>query len=364
MFRLLAENVKDYAIFIVDPSRHILSWSRGAERLLGFSEEEIVGRQCDAFFTPEDVERGIPQRELDQALATGRGDDDRWHQRKDGTRFWASGAVTPLKDEAGRLRGFAKIMRDRTELKQAEDELAASRGRLQALFDNTLDAVLLADDRGRYVDANPAACTLLGYGRDELLRLGVADVTPPPDAEAGRAAWAAFLRDGRQEGEFTARRRDGTTVAVEFRAVANVQPGLHLSVLRDVTDRRRADAVLRQRDAQLRRLLESNAIGLIVADFRGKVVQANDAFLEMVGYDRADLDAGRVNFAAMTPPEYRPLDERAMAEMRRAGRHAPFEKEYVRRDGTRVPVLVGTAYLGGEAGDDLGVGFIVDLSEQ
>src|SRR4051794_4979266 len=116
MFRLLAENVRDYALFIVDPRRHVLSWSKGAERLLGFTEGEIVGQRCDRFFTPEDVRDGVPQRELDEALAPGRGDDDRWHVRKDGSRFWSSGSVTPLRDEGGVLRGFAKVMRDRTDL--------------------------------------------------------------------------------------------------------------------------------------------------------------------------------------------------------------------------------------------------------
>src|SRR3954454_24970401 len=106
MFRLLAENVRDYAIFVVDPHRHVLSWSKGAERLLGFAEAEIIGQKCDLFFTPEDVQAGEPQRELDGALAAGRGDDDRWHLRKDGTRFWSSGMVPPLRDEGGFLRGF------------------------------------------------------------------------------------------------------------------------------------------------------------------------------------------------------------------------------------------------------------------
>ena len=115
-------------------------------------------------------------------------------------------------------RGLRQAVIDH--LKRAQDELADSRRRLQALFDNALDAVLLADDRGRYVDANPAACTLLGYTRDELLALGVADITPAPDIDAGRAAWAAFLRDGRQEGEYTVCRKDGTAAVVEFRAAA------------------------------------------------------------------------------------------------------------------------------------------------
>jgi PAS domain S-box-containing protein len=189
MFRLLAENVVDYAVFVVDPHRRVLSWSKGAERLLGFSEQEILGKPCDCFFTPEDVRQGVPQREMDEALATGRGEDDRWHLRRDGSRFWSSGVVTPLRDEGGGLRGFAKVMRDRTDLKRAA-EAGRERERqlhlltdrapvLIALFDTALDAILLADDRGRYVDANPAACTLLGYDREELLQRGVLDVTPP-----------------------------------------------------------------------------------------------------------------------------------------------------------------------------------------
>ena len=279
MFRLLAESVLDYAIFIVSPDGRVLSWNRGAERLLGFTAAEIVGRACDLFFTPEDVTAGVPRRELNEALATGRGDGDRWHVRKDGTRFWSSGTVTPLRDEGGRLCGFAKVMRDRTDLKRAEDELASNQKRLQALFDTTLDAVLLADDRGRYVDANPAACTLLGYDRGELLRLGVSDVTPAPHADARRIAWDAFLRDGRREGEYTIRRKDGTTAVVEFRAVANVQPGLHLSVLRDVTERGRVQAALERSEARLAAVFDALPVGVGVTDAAGAVVLSNREML-------------------------------------------------------------------------------------
>jgi PAS domain S-box-containing protein len=128
MFRLLAENVKDYAIFIMDGARHVLIWTKGAQRLLGYEEAEIVGRPSDLFFTAEDVQAGIPEEEVQRALTTGRGEDDRWHVRKDGSRFWSSGVVTPLWDEADNLRGFAKIMRDRTDLKQAQDALREQYG--------------------------------------------------------------------------------------------------------------------------------------------------------------------------------------------------------------------------------------------
>jgi PAS domain S-box-containing protein len=123
LFRLLAENVRDYAIFIIDPQGTVVSWSRGGERLLGYTEAEILGQHFRRFFTPEDIAKGDPERELSQAAKTGRGEDDRWHIRKDGSRFWCSGVLTRLDEDGGRVRGFAKIMRDLTAQKRLEDEL-------------------------------------------------------------------------------------------------------------------------------------------------------------------------------------------------------------------------------------------------
>jgi PAS domain S-box-containing protein len=121
-FRLLLENVKDYAIFFLDTEGRIIRWSLGAERILGYQEAEILGQPSSVIFTPEDLQQGVDQQELEQAVTEGRAEDERWHIRKDGTRFWASGITTPLRDETGQLRGFSKIMRDFTERKQAEDE--------------------------------------------------------------------------------------------------------------------------------------------------------------------------------------------------------------------------------------------------
>jgi PAS domain S-box-containing protein len=121
-FHLLLENVKDYAIFFLDTERRITRWSLGAERILGYQEAEILGQPGSIIFTPEDVQKGADKQELEKAEAEGRAEDERWHLRKDGSLFWATGFVTPLRDETGQLRGFAKIMRDTTEHKQAEDE--------------------------------------------------------------------------------------------------------------------------------------------------------------------------------------------------------------------------------------------------
>jgi PAS domain S-box-containing protein len=123
-FRTLVEQVKDYAIFMTDISGRATSWNEGVQRVFGFTEEEFVGIDIlSQIFTPEDVENGVPQKELAEASATGTGHNDRWMRRKDGTHFWASGITTALYDSAKRQIGFTKVVRDLTAEKQTEQAL-------------------------------------------------------------------------------------------------------------------------------------------------------------------------------------------------------------------------------------------------
>lgn len=120
--RLMMENVKDYAIIFIDTENRFSSWNLGAQRILGYEESEVIGASGSIIFVPEDLETNAPERELERARLEGRADDERWHLRKDGTRFWGSGVVTPLRDEEGQLQGFAKVLRDDTQRKHAEEE--------------------------------------------------------------------------------------------------------------------------------------------------------------------------------------------------------------------------------------------------
>ncbi len=130
--RLMEESVKEYAIFYTDTHGKVTFWSRGAERLFGYTEPEIIGRDAAVLFTPEDRQQGIPQREMNQAVETGNGEDVRWHLRKGGTRIFLNGVVTPMHDRAGGLRGFAKVARDVTDRKLIEDEVRAAREEAEA----------------------------------------------------------------------------------------------------------------------------------------------------------------------------------------------------------------------------------------
>ncbi|WP_291412672.1 PAS domain-containing sensor histidine kinase [Actinophytocola sp.] len=122
-FRLLVGSVLDYAIFMLDPTGHVLSWNAGAERIKGYTAEEIIGEHFSVLYPPEDVAAGKPRRELETAVAEGRLDDEGWRIRKDGTPFWAHVVITALHDDTGRLRGFGKVTGDLTERRTAEQQL-------------------------------------------------------------------------------------------------------------------------------------------------------------------------------------------------------------------------------------------------
>jgi len=129
-YRLMVESVEDYAIFTMDPEGRVASWNPGAERLLGYRADEILGREGAIFFTPDEAAKGVPEQEMKTAAEKGRASDDRWHVRQDGTYFFASGITSPLRDRTGALRGYVKVMRDRTDRKRLDEEL---RHRAEAL---------------------------------------------------------------------------------------------------------------------------------------------------------------------------------------------------------------------------------------
>src|SRR5690606_17748142 len=181
--RLLVENVRDYAVFFIDSERRVRQWNAGAERLLGYTEAEILGEKADRFFTPEDIAAGQPEKEIEQALATGRGVDDRWHVRKDGSRFWSAGILTPLRDEAGTVHGFGKIMRDHTSLRLAEQARRDTEARLQTLADNLPRGAVYQAVRDS--SGAPTRFTYMSAGIERMLGVSPAEAVADSSAVYG-----------------------------------------------------------------------------------------------------------------------------------------------------------------------------------
>ena len=128
-FRFIVESATEFAIFTTDLAGRVDSWNSGAQRILGYDEHEILGQDCRLVFTPEDNAMDQPDREMHSALTRGSGSDERWHLRKGGERFWASGLMMPLRDDAGTVRGYLKILRDMTRQKRTDEALRASEER-------------------------------------------------------------------------------------------------------------------------------------------------------------------------------------------------------------------------------------------
>jgi len=277
-FRLLVDHVVDFPVFALDTEGRVRSWSRGAEGLLGYAREEVLGQPGDRFYTPEDVRDGVPERERRQALATGRGEDDRWHVRKDGSRFWSGGVLTPLRDEAGTLQGFAKIMSDRTDWWHAEQARLQSEARTAAVLEAALDAIVTIDQGGNVVEFNPAAERMFGYARSAVLGRDMASlIIPPRLREAHRRGLAHYLATGEgpvlnRRVEIEAVRADGTEFPVEL-AITRVPvggPPHFTAYLRDITERQARE---RRRATQLA-LTQALAEAPTVRDAAPRVVRA------------------------------------------------------------------------------------------
>lgn len=175
-----------------------------------------------------------------------------------------------------------------------EAALADTQLRLHALFNNARDAILLADDDARIVDANPAACSLLAHSREAVLRMTVFDITPVPDRAHGQALWRSFVETGGdQSGEYPLLREDGKCLTVEYRAVANILPGLHLSILRDVTERKQVEDLIRKQQAELVHMARLSLAGELATGLAHELNQPLTAIVNYVNACRRLLGSGQ-----------------------------------------------------------------------
>jgi PAS domain S-box-containing protein len=190
----IIRSATDYAIISLDAQTAITTWSPGAEALLGWRADEIIGQSGRLIFTPEDREHGVPEQEMAQALEKGRAEDERWHFRKDGSRFWGSGLMVPMK--AGAPPGFVKIMRDRTSERAAELALRRSEERFRVLVENVPQLVWRSRRLGHRTWASPQWVAFTGLSREKSAGRGWVDTIHPGDRDLTAEAWREADRQG------------------------------------------------------------------------------------------------------------------------------------------------------------------------
>ena len=213
--RLMIESARDFAIFTFTPDNRVASWNSGAERMFGYQDADIIGQHGAILFVPEDQAAGMPMQELETAKATGRADDERWHQRKDGSRFFVSGVCSPIYDETETLVGFTKVARDITERKQAVDELArqAEENRVQAML-LELSHVLIRDLEGRILFWNRGTQALYGWSKEEAIGQVCHQLLKARYSEPLEHVSRQLVDEGRWQGEVGHTCKDGREIIV------------------------------------------------------------------------------------------------------------------------------------------------------
>jgi PAS domain S-box-containing protein len=248
-FRLLVSDVKDYGIFMLDPTGHIASWNQGAERINGYKADEIVGRHFSCFYPPEEAQKGKPERELRTAATEGRYEEEGWRIRKDGSRFWATVVITALTDRTGKLRGFSKITRDITERKRTQNLLQETEERHRKLFENNPHPTWVYDrETLRFLAVNHAAVTKYGYSVDEFLAMTIKDIRPPESVPSLLES-VGGLREGTEKfGVWKHLKKDGTDIDAEITSYAMnfADRAAVVVVAVDVTQRKRDEAEKRK----------------------------------------------------------------------------------------------------------------------
>jgi PAS domain S-box-containing protein len=212
LYRLLIDQVKDYALFVLDAEGRVVTWNAGAERIKGYTADEIIGQHFSVFYPEEVIRSGWPEHELKVASAEGRFEDEGWRVRKDTSRFWASVVITALRGADGKLVGFAKVTRDLTERKRQEEALRQSEERFRLLVEGVVDyAIFMLDQEGRVASWNSGAERMKGYSRDEILGERFSRFYLQEDVEVGKP-WDTLsiaLHSGRAEDEGWRVRKNG-----------------------------------------------------------------------------------------------------------------------------------------------------------
>ncbi|XUY30134.1 PAS domain-containing sensor histidine kinase (plasmid) [Agrobacterium sp. rho-8.1] len=271
----------DYAIIALDLDGLVTSWNEGARLIMGWTEEEMMGAPAAVFFTDDDKREGIPQREMTSALEKGRGNDERWHLRKDGTHFWASGEMMTLRDDDGRVQGFIKIIRDRTEQRERDEKIRADAEFMRKVLSSSDDCIKVLD-----LDAR---LTFMSEGGKRVMEVDDFDAI-------AECPWPDFWQDSGNDAAKKAVEAAKAGQSERFIGMANTargnprwwdvqvtpilgadgKPERILSISRDITATKVAEETSRETQARLRSTLKAGGLGYWQLNMETMVLEASD----------------------------------------------------------------------------------------
>lgn len=425
-FRLLVEGVKDYAIYLLDPQGYVISWNAGAQRIKGYQAHEIIGRHFSCFYPLEDQQLDKPNQQLKTCAATGRFEGEGWRICKNGSRFWASVALSALRDEAGKLRGFAKVVRDITERRQAEEalqkaneilgikvevqttelrvvieqlhqeigqrtqaeaEAQKSQQKYRSVVNSLKEVIFQTDTAGSWTFLNPAWYEITGFSVEESLGKFFLEFVHPDDQQCQIELFQQLINGEkdycRQEIRYLTKHHKtlhsgsppggGSEAAggyswLEVFARLSTDDSGELTgitgTLNDITERKQTEAALRESEERFRRAFEDVATGMALEGLDGGYLQVNRALCQILGYSELELTA--TTSQTITHPADLPICLEAYRNFETGKVHCQqLEKRYIHKDGHTVWAQVTKSLMYNPEGQPLYyVSQIQDITER
>lgn len=355
-YRMLIELASD-GIFLIDKNEKFIDMNESGLKMLGFSKSELLEMKFSDTIDAENLQ-SVPIRR--DELKSGKIIiTERVLVRKDGSRISVETSKRQLPD--GSIQG---IMRDITERKKNEQILAESEKRYRNLFMSNPNPMWVYDlETLAFLDVNEAAITTYGYSRNEFLSMTIRDIRPEEDVKKLLSNIKSAVYGPEYSTGWRHLKKDGSIIHVEIRSNAIEYHGRKAKLVSaiDVTAKKNAEDELKASNEKLKAFFDSNLIGIIFGDIYGGVFEANDEYLRIIGYTREDLKKGLVRWDKITPQEYLALDEERIKEAQMKGVCTPYEKQYIRKDGSLVWVFVGYILVGDNR--EKSVAYILDITQ-
>jgi len=357
------------AVIEWDSEFRVLRWSPMAEQIFGWSATEVMGKYWHELSIVYEADRELVNLIVNKLLdgSETRNIGCNRNYTKDGSVIYCEWYNSALTDAEGKVVSLLSFARDITEQQRTQAELHQREQEFSALAENSTDIIARFDRELRHLYVNQAVEAVTGKTAAQFIGKTTQELglSPHFGNQLNEAFPKVFCTGKPETIEFDYPTPRGTKyyhcrIIPEFAEDNSVETVL--AIARDITEIKQVEAQLRQSEAKFRRVVDSNIIGIIFWNINGQITDGNQAFLNLVGYTRDDLLSQKICWQAMTPPEYRHLDEQKNAEIMSANVIVPFEKEYIRSDGSRVPILLGAAFL--EGSQEFGVSFVLDLTDR
>jgi PAS domain S-box-containing protein len=362
-FAILFDSIRDYGFILTDPEGTITGWNRGAEQIFGYTEPEILGKKSHRLFSEEDLRDGKPEEELETARREGRAADDRWHLRKDGSAFWASGYVRPIWTEDGQLLGYAKITRELTESKRYQEQLELANRRIIDVLESMTDSFTAMDRDFRMTYVNARAAQYMQKDPQDVI---------------GRSHWELWPETVGTDIERKYRQVMDERVPTHFEYYVPDASGgpkcleihVHPSAegigvfFRDITARKRAVEAIRASEERFRSAFASAAIGMALTDLDGHILQVNQAYSQLTGYTLEELQS--LTYKTLTHPDDLQANGRYLEKLLRGeAENVVFEKRYICKQSKVVWVRISASLRRDEQGKPVEIlGLVEDITER